>query len=148
MTPDNILVFGRDQAIAEWVARRLGIEPWGPNVRAIGIAGPHKPLGGVVYSDWNERARTIHMTIATTSPLWAKPSTIRSLLSYPFDQLGCYKVCAATETTNKRAVKLLEHIKMKSEGILRHQFGPRRHARMFGMIEPEYRARWALKEAA
>ena len=46
-------VFGADDFIKDWVAKRLNIEGFGPSV-AIGIQRDSQLIGGVVYHDWRD----------------------------------------------------------------------------------------------
>jgi RimJ/RimL family protein N-acetyltransferase len=146
----NRLIFGRDEAVAAWVARQIphvGAPGFGA-CRAIAVASGDRPLAGVVFHDYQPQARCVQISVAAISPLWAQPDTIRGLLSVPFEQYGCYKIWTAIPADNERALRFNRGIGMKSEGTLRHQFGPRRHAVIFGMIEPEWAAKWRYKEAA
>ena len=97
-----------------------------------------------------DRAGTIQMSIASVSPLWAKPETIRELLAVPFLQkeYSCRKVWAMTSSDNAKAIRLLGHIGMVCEAKLRHHYAPKRAAWIFGMMRHEYDARWGVKEAA
>lgn len=150
----NHLVFGHNAAIAEWVAKKIphvGKRGF-PNSRAIGIAASDhedaKFLGGIVYHNYNAEFRTCQISMASTSPLWAKPATVRALLSVPFEQYKCFKIYTIIPSDNERALRFNRGIGMKSEATLRHQFGRRRHAMVFGMTWDEYAARWRIKEAA
>lgn len=142
------LIFGRDEAVAAWVGRQMPEQvTFGP-CKAIAIAAGNRPLGGVVYSDYHPTHGTVQMSIATVSPMWAQRGVIYALLSVPFDQYGCFKVWAVTALDNLRAKRLLERIGMKSEATLRHQYGRGRHGKFYSMTAPEFRAKWALQEAA
>lgn len=146
----NRLIFGRDEAVAAWVARQIphvDAAGFGP-CRAIAVAVGDRPVAGIVYHDYQPQSRCVQISMASVSPMWAQPDTIRGLLSVPFQQYGCYKIWTAIPADNERALRFNRGIGMKSEGTLRHQFGPRRHAIIFGMIEPEWAAKWRVKEAA
>lgn len=150
MTPANGLVFGKDEQVAAWVARRLphvGDAGFGP-CRAIAIVNGTRPLGAIVYHDFQPLHGTCQISMATISPLWAKKQTIRDLLAVPFLQYDCRKVWTCIPSDNTRAIGFNEHIGMTCEGKLRHHFGPKRAAWIFGMMRHEYDARWMLKEAA
>lgn len=147
MTP-NRLIFGRDEAVAAWVARQMPRPVnFGP-CRAVAIASGNRPIGGVVYSSYDATAGTVQMSIATISPLWAQRQTIRDLLAIPFDGYGCFKVWAVTSVDNLRSQKFLRHIGFKPEATLRHQMGRGLHGRFFSMIATEFAAKWPKMEAA
>ncbi|HYE38596.1 MAG TPA: hypothetical protein VEB23_01610 [Ramlibacter sp.] len=150
MRARNDLVFGQDERVAGWVARQLphvGEAGFGP-CRAVAVVCDGRPLGAIVYHDWQKMHGTCQISMATVSPLWAKPDTIRDLLAIPFVQYGCRKVWTCIPADNERAIRFNEGIGMVCEAKLRHQFGPKRAAWIFGMMRAEYDARWAMKEAA
>lgn len=150
MTPRNDLIFGRDEQVAKWVAKRLphvGEVGFGP-CRAVAIVNGARPLGAIVYHDWQPLHGTCQISMATTSPLWAKPQTIRDLLAIPFLQYKARKVWTCIPADNARAIRFNEGIGMTCEAKLRHHFGHKRAAWVFGMMDYEYQARWCLKEAA
>lgn len=141
MRPEPRLLFGHDAQVAEWVAARLPDHTgFDDKVTALGIvdSAGYRVLAGVVYHDFAPVAKTMAMTIASESPLFATRGTIKALLHYPFVQQDCFKVWATTPLTNKRAQRFLSKVGFKREGILRHQFGPKKHAVFFGLLKSEF----------
>lgn len=147
----NRLIFGQDERVAAWAARQL------PHVgeagfglcRAVAIvSGSDQPLGAIVYHDYNRQYGTVQISMATVSPMWAQPQTIRDLLAIPFDQYRCNKVWTCIPADNKRAQRFNAGIGMVREGVLRDVFGRKRNGFVYGMLAHEYRAKWRLKEAA
>lgn len=150
MTPRNTLIFGKDEQVAAWVARQIphvGERGFGP-CRAIAVVHGDRPLAAIVYHDWQPQAATCQISMASVSPLWAKPQTIRDLLAVPFDQYRCYKIWTCIPADNERALRFNTGIGMVREAVLRHQFGRKRHAMIYGMTADEYRAKWRLEDAA
>ena len=146
----NTLIFGQDERVAAWVARQLphvGANGFGP-CRAVAIVNGDRPLGAIVFHDWQPHLGTVQISMATVSRLWAQPQTIRDLLAIPFDQYRANKVWTCIPADNERAIRFNVGIGMVREAVLRHQFGPKRNAVVFGMLAREYGARWRLKEAA
>ncbi len=150
MKARNDLVFGQDERVAAWVAKQLphvGAAGFGP-CRAVAIVNGARPLGAIVYHDFQAAHGTVQISMATISPLWAKPQTIRDLLAIPFLQYGVRKVWTCIPADNERAIRFNYGIGMVCEAKLRHHFGPKRAAWIFGMMRHEYDARWGVKEAA
>src|SRR6185369_1058038 len=87
--PDGPLVFGRDAEISAFVDQRIDTlrSGFGP-CSTIGVVRFNKLLGGVVYHDFRPQYRDITVSFAFDDPRWATPSVMRSVCSYPFDQLG------------------------------------------------------------
>lgn len=132
------LIVGRDAEIAAWVAARIPhVDDFGL-CTTIGVA-TDKLIAGFVYSEFQPQALTIQMSGAATSPIWAKREIIHELFRYPFEQLGVFKVWTATPHDNEKALKVNKHIGLKQEAVLAHHFGPKRHAVINRMTEPDYR---------
>jgi len=141
MRPEPRLLTGHDEQVAEWVSRTLpDHDGFAPDVRALGVfnAAGSRIIAGVVYHDYQPRAKTCGMTIASESPMFATRGTIRAMLSVPFEQFGCFKVCAMTRADNVKAQRFLKNVGFVREAILRHQFGPKIHAWFYGMTKPEF----------
>jgi RimJ/RimL family protein N-acetyltransferase len=133
-----VLIYGEDEYIAAWVADKLPhVDGFGKST-AIGIVSEDKLIAGCVYHDWRKKSNVIQMSIASISPMWARKENIHGLLEYPFEQLGCYKVFAATLLENEHALKVLAHIGFTREAILAHQFGKKQHAVINRMLRPDY----------
>jgi RimJ/RimL family protein N-acetyltransferase len=140
------LIFGQDAAVAEWVSRRIPYITSFKDFVAIGVADGNRPIAGVVYDTWQPEYRTMQVSVAAIDPRWAQRGVLRALLHYPFEQMGVYKLWSAMAAENERALKFNRGIGFKRDGILRHQFGPKKHAVFTSMIEPEYRKRYAMRE--
>jgi RimJ/RimL family protein N-acetyltransferase len=145
----SVLIIGHGQALAKWAARRIphvGDAGFGP-CDAVGIATgfsrDDKLLAVVVYHDLVYD--TCQLSCAAASPRWASPSTIRALLSVPFEQWGCRKVWTATPSSNVRALRFNEGIGFRREAVLRHHFAQKQHAVICSMMRSEYERRWASR---
>jgi RimJ/RimL family protein N-acetyltransferase len=150
-----ILITGHDEFMAAWALRRIphvGPHGFGP-CKAIGVAkgtGPQdaRLLAVVVFNCLDEQAKTLQISCASDSPMWAHPETIRELLRYPFEQLGCFMVWMAIPHTNERAIRFnKEGLGMKMAGPIRHVFGEGVHAVHMSMTRHEWARRWRNQDA-
>lgn len=139
------LVRDDSENVADWVAHLL------PDVRemgfgackAIGVIGRGaEPLGGVVFHHYDPQHRTISISCAAVTPRWLTRSIIAEILGYAFEEIGMFKVWAAISMHNARSLKLIKGIGFSQEATLRHQFGPKHHAIVYGMIAPEFAAKY------
>lgn len=105
---------------------------------AIGVASPSGLIAGVVYHDYQPEFETIQLSMAASSPMWARKENLRALLSYPFRQLGVFKAWIATPHTHAHGIKTFEHIGFKREAILAHHFGRKQHAWIGRMLQPDF----------
>ena len=76
-----------------------GFEP----CRAIAVLAADKPVAGIIYHDYS-RCMVCQISMASTSPFWAKPQTIMDLLAVPFLQYRCRKVWTFP-SDNERAIR-------------------------------------------
>lgn len=138
------LVFGEDQHVAAWTARRIphmGEGGFVPPFTAIGVVDDSgAPVAGVIYNTYNPMAGTLEVSMAASSPRWARRGVIRALLFYPFEQLGVRKLFAVLPHTNERAIKFITGIGFKREATLARQFGshPHVHAVIVRMFSEDY----------
>lgn len=135
------LLLGHDAQVAQWVLERIPhVTDFGA-CTAIGIGSEQTGTlyAGVVYNDYQPLYGTIQASIASVSPLWATPGTIKALLHYPFEQIGVELLWAVTRSDNAKARNFLSKIEFKQEAILRHRFGKGVHAVSYSMTATEYR---------
>ena len=109
-----MLLFNCDRELARWAGSRLGMEIAEPNT-SIGVIHKGKIVAAAVFN--NFRLPNIEITFVTSSPRWASPGAVRSILRYPFIQLGCKRVTAIIEATNQPARAFLCRLGFKLEGI-------------------------------
>jgi RimJ/RimL family protein N-acetyltransferase len=138
--PLPVLLFGKDREVALWVAERVPdiVNCFNEKSRAIGVVSGNRLIAGVVYSDYHEKQSTMQLSIASSSPMWARTETIRALLSYPFKQLGIFKCWIATPDSNEKSLRLTDHIGFKREATLAHHFGQGKHAIISRMFKPSF----------
>jgi RimJ/RimL family protein N-acetyltransferase len=141
MRREPTLLFGHSELVAQWVLERIpDVQTFG-KCEAIGVgnADTGRLYAGVVYHDYQAAFETINMSIASISPMFATRGTVRALLHYPFEQLGCNLVAAVARSTNAKSIKFLARVGFKRDGILRHRFGQGVHAVTFSMTRNEFR---------
>lgn len=133
-----MIICGRDELIAHWVANQLDTVDSFGECTAIGIATETKIIAGCVYHNYRPKYGSIEMSIASMSPMWAKKENVRFLLSYPFEQLDCYRVYACIELENERAKKTVGHIGFTQEAICHSLFGKGNHGAIYRMLRPDF----------
>lgn len=135
----------------EWVARRIAI----PGItgaadfipyEALCVLADERLVAVVLYHAYQPSRRTIEMTIAADSPLWATRRTILALLEYPFEQLQVNRIGAGVSHRNPRAIRLDKGVGFREEGVLRDAFGPGHHMVVLRMLRADYiatRRKWS-----
>ena len=134
------LIFGKDEAIAKWVARRIPYAMQFDPCTAIGVVDEDKkkPIAGVVYHNYDPQHDTIMLSMAADDPRWAMRGTILALLHYPFEQLNVRKAWVACAFSNRRMIRFLEGINFTREAVLARHFG-KEHAVILRMFDHDYR---------
>lgn len=139
------LLYGKDEEVTEWVSERIkegGPSSIDPCVVSIGVQSGGKLIGGVLYYDYYPDFQTMQLGIAAINPMWAKRENIVGLLAYPFIQAGVFNAWVLIGEDNEQALKTVLHIGFRHEALLKHQFGPGKHAIMLRMLKPEYEQRY------
>lgn len=122
----------------QWVVDRIPyVDDFGP-CAALGVLSGDKIICGVVYNEYHMDYRTMQISIAADSPMWARKETIRDLLAYPFWQLDINLLWTSTPLFNKRALKANRHIGFVHEATLSHRYGQGNHADIAAMTKHEY----------
>lgn len=133
------LVYGQDAAVAEFVRQRAphagnGFEKY----TAIGVEDAGEIIAGVVYNEYRPRDRTIHVSIASSTPRWASRRTLRAVFGYPFVQLNCERLTAYTGRSMARVRQFLEELGFTCEGCMRKGFADD-DCVIYGMLRDECR---------
>ena len=118
------LVTGLDAVVAQWVADRIpGVDDFGP-CSAIGVVDKDYNLAaGVVFHDYQPQWGNIQVSFASDRADWLTPRTLRAIMAYPFDQLGCRRITTLTPKRNRRARQFLTKFGFRHEGTIRYGFG-------------------------
>jgi RimJ/RimL family protein N-acetyltransferase len=146
------LVLDKSADVAAWVAARIpqmqGAGDFGA-CAAIGVEGEDgRPLGGVVFHNYQPRFRNIEVSFASDTPRWLTRNLIRRILSYPFEQLNCARLTAITPRKAASARRFLDVFGFKREGLVRRGFGTD-DAVISGLLKREWaRSRWAAASSA
>jgi len=134
------LIAGADEYVVGWLIDRI------PEARegsfwpctTIGVMVGDHLVAGVVFHDWKPQFGTMELSMAADSPIWARRKIIKSLLRYPFEQMGANKLFTVTPHENEAALKVNKHIGFVREAVLAHHLGPKRHAVVNRMLKADY----------
>lgn len=117
--------------------------------RAIGVVAGRDPgnldakvQAAVVFSNYHPTKKTCEVSVAATTPMWARPDIIYALLSVPFEQFGCDLIWSAMPVGAERVIRFNEHLGFKRESVLRHRFGWKNHAVITSMTKFEFQRKW------
>lgn len=99
------VIYGADQEIAQWVAKRIPDYTLMPGARSLGVVKDGKIVAGVVFERCN--GFNIEASIAAMPGAgWADRKTLFALFSYPFHQLGVEAVTVLVSLANLESLNL------------------------------------------
>lgn len=139
------LVLGHEDVLGAWAEARiphLFLDSLGPYC-AFGIIDEAGHIRGVaLYHGYAPRYRGIEISFVLESPRWLTRAVIAGILSYPFDQLNCVRVTAATpgKKSAASARRFLEKFGFKREGLARLGFGDFGDAVIYGLTTRDWAA--------
>jgi RimJ/RimL family protein N-acetyltransferase len=134
---------GESEILGRWAEARiphLFLDTLGPYA-AFGIVDEQDVIRGVaLYHGWAPRYRGIEISFVLDSPRWLTQSVIAGILSYPFSQLQCLRVTAATPSwkSARPTRRFLERFGFKREGLARKGFGPYGDAVIYGLTQRDW----------
>lgn len=138
--PFTRAVFGRDAELIAWAAGKIGYisaERF-KDCHAIGVVDDQGSLGAVaIYSGYDGDFHDIEISFAMRPGFYLSRSAISMFLRYPFGQLKCQRVTAATPLKATGTRQFLEKLGFKREGVLRRRFGTD-HAAVYGILANEW----------
>ena len=128
-----------DDRIMTWVAEHIDGIPsdyvWEYG-RAIGLVSGGEIIAGMVVHDYVAHYRHCQVTFAAEHPRWATKDSIKAMLRYPLEQLGCERITTICAETNERAIRFCEGIGFVREGVLRHGCGAQ-NAIVMGLLKAD-----------
>lgn len=121
------LILDDSANVCAWVSERIpqmGGGYFDQYAIGIGVASNDGgALGGVVFHDYQPRARNIEVSFASDGPRWLSRAMISGILAFPFDQLQLNRITTLTPRLNVPARRFVELFGFKREGVIRQGFG-------------------------
>ena len=149
VTPQSslYLVVGEDAAVTHWTCERiphLALRiPYSPPgmvlgpTSAIGVTDGQHMLAGIVFHGYDPYVQSIEVSCAAEDRRWANREVFRAVLRYPFAQLDCQRVTAATPRRATSTRRFLEGLGFRREGSIRRGFGDD-NAIVYGLLREEW----------
>lgn len=129
------VLYGEDETVGKFVMERTGVSINGYS--ALGVVRDERLIAGVIWH--NYRGHDIEATIASDTPNWAFPSTLRRLFAFPFVQLGVVRVTSIVSRENKASRRFCEGLGFKLEGVCRQGMDGKTDAMIYGCLRDECR---------
>ena len=137
---------GHDREVREWIRDRIGppvcSEDSFTDDAALGVLLNGRLVAGIVFHDWYPRFRTCELSMASITPVWARPEIIADLLSHPFRVMDVFKLYTCTNAANRLAINVNIHVGFSVDAVLEHQYGPGEDCVICKMLRPDYEQRY------
>ena len=112
------MLFGADDLVARWVARRVPGFRVSATQRALGVISGDHLAAGVVFDNFNG----VHIEAAIAADdigRWASRKTLHTLFAYPFVQLGCLAITVGVPSSNLASLNLATKLGFRPEAYIR-----------------------------
>ncbi len=130
------LVPNDTKEVEDWVASRVNARGFG-DCTAIGFYDEAELIAGVVFSEY--RKTDVMVSVATERRDVFHKEILEYLFSYPFQQLGCNRITAFAEVSNKVSNNQLKRLGFVLEGTLREITHDCKDGHLYGMLRRECR---------
>lgn len=111
--PYNVVV---DHRIGWWVAQAASSGRYDPAFsQAIGLIKDNEPVAGVVFTDYNGRSMTVHQAINGK----ITREFLHKVSDYAFNQCRVEKLIGPVDSSNEKAIKLVENMGFKEEARIK-----------------------------
>lgn len=118
----SVLLFGRDEAVAQWVARGLKVNFHPPYV-AVGVLGSDGALvGGAVFNEMTGR----NVDFTYYGPGTLRRDVARKFAHFAFVGLKVLRVTCRTRRRNRALTRTLPKLGFRYEGTMRCYYGASR----------------------
>lgn len=136
---------GRNVALATWISKQQGNTrlSWS-DFNTLYFMRGERPLVGWLYMAVSEHNVAVHCA-AHKGALWCVPEVLKHVFSYPFLQLGAWRVTAPVSVNNHAACRTAESLGFKLEGRMREADRAGDDVAIYGMLRRE--CRWIRQEA-
>ena len=137
------LLFGHDQAVAEWVSNQKYGKPFHPPYTAIGvITDEGKISGGFVFTTYT--GSSVNLSLAGDGVVYR--GAWRGVLHYVFEQMKCSRLECHTAVSNKIVRRSLPRLGFKFEGTARRLYGAENGLCFSLTVDDltEFRRRWRI----
>lgn len=129
------VLYGEDETVGRFVMERACVSI--RDFSALGVVRDGQLVAGVIWH--NYRGHDIEATIASDTPNWAFPSTLRRLFAFPFVQLGVVRVTSIVSRENKVSQRFCEGLGFQLEGVCRRGMDGKTDAMIYGCLRGECR---------
>lgn len=109
------VIYGQDDVLIPWAAKRTGIQSFKPDATAIGQEKNGEIVAVVVYDGFTDADCNMHIA-SDGSRTWLTRELLVRAFAYPFIQLGYRRVTGLVPAGNADALRFDEHLGFKREG--------------------------------
>lgn len=91
-------------ALKRWVADRVwpGKSKSFPECMAVGVFDDQKPMGVLLWHDWDPDAGTMEFSAAADDRRWLSRKSLMAIFGYAFEHVGCQMVVCRTSAADRQ----------------------------------------------
>lgn len=135
-------ILGYDDAVGDWVHKRLG-SVWVPNAgKAIGLINDAiEIVVGWTYTNWNKTNCVVDVVAEAGG--WCTPEFLYMAFDYPFNQMGVKRITSPVAESNTHCQQFVKWLGATHEATLKDAC-PTGDVRLYRMFKNE--CRWIKHE--
>ncbi len=129
-----------DPRVANWVIDGIAgadLDDIGQNYVAIGFTRNKKPIGGVVFVEYNPKIKTCNLLVRSASRMFMKPEVLRHVFGTAFNNIGVDCIRVGVREGNKASEKVIRHIGFRKEGVHRRAWDGKTNMITFSLLKSE-----------
>lgn len=137
------VLFGADDIVARWVAKRVPGFRTAPTQRALGVIAGDGLAAGIVFDNYNG----IHVEAsiaADETGRWATRRTLHALFHYPFVQLDCIAISVVVPSSNVASLNLATKLGFEPEAYVK--FAAHDGSSLVILKQLRENCRWVLRD--
>jgi len=142
------LLFGHDDAVAEWVSKQPYGKPFHQPFSTFGVVDEAGHIrAGFVFTGFT--GDTVEMSLAADRWRWRSRDwrgALAAMLHYVFEQCGCSRLQVHTSASNKGVRKQLPRMGFRFEGTCRRMYGKENGLQYSLTVDdlPAFREKWKI----
>lgn len=113
------VIYGQDDVLIPWAAKRIGVECFKPDAKAIGQERDGEIVAVVVFDGFSDVDCNMHIA-SDGSRRWLTRELLAHAFAYPFVQLRLRRVTGLVPAGNDDALRFDEHLGFVREGYHPH----------------------------
>lgn len=118
-----MIEFGMSQDLGEYIANAIWVTYARERDNCLGVFRNGKPLGGVIFTNYNYANVDVHWGSVTATGHWLTQRVLWAIADYCFNELGVQRITCYENTADTHLIAMVEKLGFRAEAI-QHGYYP------------------------